>query len=309
MQIKNRLISTSIIILILLTFLSFNPKKDKDKENITVPLSYIKIDDNLYANRYEVSNLSWLEYQNWVNEVYKRDANKIKASKTDPQVFNQVAECLEIGAYDYIFDLSYGDHPVVGITQQQAKDYNQWRSDFTTFFYLFQTGHFNEDFKPDEHKDFSVEAYLRGDYDFYLKKEKIDFYYHFKLPNKEERQKLFEFSKKAANEYFESSKKKKVKECMALHPQLVFNIDPCASGNKKFIPSKSWNHQCILEYEKSLIHVQGNVAEWLEEENTVAGGSWKTVLIEEDIDIIEEIEAGANAWTGFRSVLTIEKVK
>lgn len=290
-----------------LIFLFYLSTWEKEKEKkLFIPTNSIKIDDNLYADRTEVTNLLWLEYQNWVKEVTPKDSKESYAGHMDEEILNNPSLCLDLNANQYIYNLSFADRPVVGITQEQARKFNHWRSNLITHFYLVNTGHFNEKYEPEKNKNFSVEAYFNGEYDFYLAKEKIDFYYHYKLPNLEERNKIVAYGTSAANTYFESSKKKKVKECKEAYPQLVYNVQPCEVKQKNFVPTQQGNFQCIANDPETLLHIFGNVSEWLEEEKLTAGGSWKNKELT-TTDIIET-ENKATAWTGFRSVLVIEKI-
>lgn len=280
-------------------------EKDKEKK-VFIPQNSIKVADNLYADRTEVTNLLWLEYQNWVKEVTPKDSKESYAGHMDEDILIDSSLCLNVKATEYIYDLSYADRPVLGITQEQARAFNQWRTNSITHFYLIRMGHFKEDYNPEKHKDFTVEGYFAGEYDFYLAKEKIDFYYHYKLPNQEERKKIVEYAKQAANKYFDSSKKKKVKECNDVYPQWNFNVQPCEVNQKGFVPTQQGNSQCISDDSETLLHVFGNVSEWLEEDHLTAGGSWKSEEVTAS-DLIEK-EEKATAWTGFRSVLVLEKV-
>lgn len=298
-----RLVSLLGISFVLLNLSIF--EKDKEKK-IFIPANSIKIDENIYVDRTEVTNLLWLEYQNWIKEVTPKDSKESYAGHMDENILINPELCLNINANQYIYDLSYADRPVVGVTQEQARAFNLWRSNLITHFYLVNTGHFNSTYQPEKNKKFSIEAYFAGEYDFYLAKEKIDFYYHYKLPNKEERKKIVDYATSAANNYFESSKKKKVKECKEAYPQINYNIQPCESDLKGIVPTQQGNSQCISEDPETLLHVFGNVSEWLEEEHLTAGGSWNSKELT-TTDLIEK-EEKATAWTGFRSILVLEKV-
>lgn len=306
MNTKNILLKSTLFIGAIL-FTSFvDIHKEKDKK-VFIPPNSIKVDDNLYADRTEVTNLLWLEYQNWVKEVTPKESKESYGGHMDEDILINPSMCLNVKANQYIYDLSFADRPVLGITQQQAREFNEWRTNSITHFYLIRMGHFKEDYKPEKHKDFSVEAYFAGEYDFYLAKEKIDFYYYYKLPNQDERKKIVDYAIKSATNYFESSKKKKVKECKESYPQWVYNIQPCEIKTSNFVPTQQGNFQCISEDPETLLHVFGNVSEWLEEEHLTAGGSWKSKELS-STDVIEK-EEKATAWTGFRSVLVVKKVK
>lgn len=307
MKKRNKVLKFLACLGIVMLFFSFSQTPKKKDQKVFIPPNSIKVDDNLYADRTEVTNLLWLEYQNWVKEVTPKDSKESYGGHMDEDILLNPALCLNLSANQYIYDLSFADRPVLGITQQQAKEFNRWRTNSITHFYLIRMGHFKEDYQPEKHKNFSIEAYFAGDFDFYLAKEKIDFYYHYKLPNQEERIKIVDYAIKAAKNYFDSSKKKKVKECKESYPQLVYNVKPCDSINKNFVPTQQGNSQCIYEDPETLLHVLGNVSEWQDEDSLTAGGSWKNeeLIVTEDIF---EIEEKATAWTGFRSVLILEKV-
>ncbi|NOT52494.1 MAG: SUMF1/EgtB/PvdO family nonheme iron enzyme [Chitinophagaceae bacterium] len=102
-------------------FYSFSQKNKISKK---VPPGTVKVNDTLFVDETEISNLHWREYLFYLE---KFDSTSIEKALPDTSVWrNTVSETLT--GY-YLRQPSFNNYPVVGISYEQAVVFCQWRSD------------------------------------------------------------------------------------------------------------------------------------------------------------------------------------
>ncbi len=101
--------------------MSFKSKKTD------LPPGTIKISDNFYADKTEITNIGWREYMYWSKRVYGENSNEYKLIIPDTTVWDK--EGLTGIKLDYLRNPKYNNYPIVGITYEQAVKYCKWRSD------------------------------------------------------------------------------------------------------------------------------------------------------------------------------------
>jgi len=120
---KKYFIVISLTLLSLLSFKSVNKNKD-----------LVKLQDNLYVSKYEVSNGDWLEYVN----SFKTKTPEYKAALPDTSVWRVSLKKNEPYVQFYFRHPSYKDYPVVGISFEQAVNYCEWRTNNNTENFKFR---------------------------------------------------------------------------------------------------------------------------------------------------------------------------
>ena len=92
------------------------------------PPGTVKIEENLFCDITEVSNLEWKEYTHWAKHKFGEQSAKYQNTLPDTIVWRQ-------GPYNepyiqyYYQHPAYQNYPVVGISYEQAKAFCTWRSD------------------------------------------------------------------------------------------------------------------------------------------------------------------------------------
>ncbi len=80
-----------------------------------------------YMDETEVSNLNWLEYLNWINEV-PNDPRWYYEALPDTLVWRSPLAYNEPYVNNYLRHPAFQDYPVVGVTWEQAVAYCDWRT-------------------------------------------------------------------------------------------------------------------------------------------------------------------------------------
>ena len=96
---------------------------------------------SFYMDQYEIRNLDWREYTNWMQVVFGKTAPTL-VLKTQPNVKIWREELAYNEPYleNYFTHPAFDEYPVVGITWEQAMDYCQWRTDRVNELALIQAG-------------------------------------------------------------------------------------------------------------------------------------------------------------------------
>lgn len=93
-----------------------------------------------YMDTYEVTNLEWREYVQWLQGVYKYKPEVIVRALPDESVWRKELAYNEPYVREYYVSPAYNDYPVVGVSWKQATEYCKWRTDRLNELQLIQAG-------------------------------------------------------------------------------------------------------------------------------------------------------------------------
>ena len=105
---------------------------------------------SFYIDRFEVTNMHWTEYMNWMKRVYYKSYPHVyKKCLPDTLVWRSPLSYREKFVDYYLRHPSYRDYPVVGVSWLQANDFCKWRTDRVNEAILVREGildwHFTDD--------------------------------------------------------------------------------------------------------------------------------------------------------------------
>lgn len=97
-------------------------QRDNRRRRITV--------SSFFMDQYEIRNVDWREYTNWMTVVFGRTAPElVKAVEPDYTVWREEMAYNEPYLQNYFTHPAFDQYPVVGVTWEQAVDYCAWRTD------------------------------------------------------------------------------------------------------------------------------------------------------------------------------------
>jgi len=233
----NKIIIPCVLVLALL-FLNAG-KKQMPK----VPPGTVCINDTLFADKTEISNLSWLEYVYYNERKFGKNSKEYLSSLPDTLVWREKNSNNEPYVQYYFRHVAYHNYPVVGVSYEQAKAYCVWRSERVNYFINIKEG------KQVNHPD----SVFRG--------KPI---YEYRLPTKQE----WEALAIVGND--------KKLETAALKKSKYLSNNPVPEGEK-------WNDNndvtvpvnAYIPNRLGLYNLNGNVAEMVQVKGIAKGGGWR----------------------------------
>jgi gliding motility-associated lipoprotein GldJ len=96
--------------------------RDNKRRRITV--------SSFYMDQYEIRNIDWREYTNWMQKVFGKTAPKLVAkAQPNGKIWREELAYNEPYLENYFTHPSFDQYPIVGVTWEQAMDYCAWRTD------------------------------------------------------------------------------------------------------------------------------------------------------------------------------------
>lgn len=256
------------------------------------PPGTIKVDDQLYADETELTNLDYKEYLNWNERIFGKDSKEYTEKIPDESVWAQLSNYTAVKE-NYFQDQKFDHYPVVGITLEQAQKYTAWRTDRVAEMILLMEKAIKADYQYSKEDYFTVDRYQQGGYAWMAAKKNV-LLPKYKVPTKQE----WEF-------------------IAGIHSDFKNGIDVNSKHNKKMTAAsasannKEGSTYPVRTYETNiygLYGVMGNVSELVVDGDICKGGSWanadRTFALDLDIPL-----AGAASWAGFRNVAQLELVR
>lgn len=296
----------TIIALVLIAQLSCAAQKKISESNYNMQLSLpgvIKIDSNLFCDQTEITNLNWREYMFWNERIFGKNSSEYLSTLPDTLVWVKNFDCLESYVDYYLRHPAYNKFPVVGISQQQAMAYSEWRSDRVFENILIMLKKIKWDSVQNPNTYFSTERYYNDSLKNIETGKKIKFYPLYRLPTLDERSSLIAFMDSIYIQLSSNCKSKKCDDCLFQHINNQLEITPCDSSVYKTSPTIQIYGKCESRkfWQFSLFNIKGNVNEWTAMDGIAAGGSWldkrKQIMLVDTLRISEP-----NAGIGFRNV-------
>jgi formylglycine-generating enzyme required for sulfatase activity len=256
-----------------ITFLGTTKNNNCIKPSITItPPGTVKLSNNLYFDKTEISNFMWQEYVQWKIKSYGKGSKEHIQALPDTLVWKSKLTYNEPYVQFYFSHPAYRNYPVVGITYEQAVAFCKWRTDRVKELFEIQQ-------KTD-------------------KKNVYPTNFEYRLPTKLEWERMANigYSEKMMKKIVGKFKgeslanyKKDARDDMESVGNLKDNADITA-------PVESYFPNALGCY-----NLIGNVTEMINEKGIAKGGAWihneKEITIEKDIKYTQQ-----NAWTGFRCV-------
>lgn len=265
---------------------------DKSVEVPRPPMT-VKIDNNLFMDETEISNINYREYLYWMRTVHGIESTNYLDALPDSTVWRTELSYGEPYVETYFRHPAYNAYPVIGVSYNQAIDYAKWRSDRVFEQILIQQKKFAYTTQTAENY-FSIEKYYNGQLENVTPDYTIP-YPQYRLPTKEE----WETAAKGLTTdlYGVNVEKKAVKKAQK-EGENLFNIKYKNTKNTTVMTAPTAS---FLENDFGLYNMIGNVGEMVAEQGIAKGGSWTHNLEESQISNDLKYE-NPTQWLGFRNI-------
>ncbi len=297
-----------IILFLLIIVLTGFYKKEKNNSSYYqtfTPPGTLQVDSNLFVDKTEITNFSWLEYMYWIERTFGKESYKYKSCLPNREIWLENDSCLSSYSDYYLDHPAYRDYPVVGISQKQALDYCKWRSDRVFEILLIQKKILEFTPYQNECDYFSIENYFNGDYWNIKPNINIKYVPNYRLPTEKEW--------KMGKTFFDDYNRENLKTCKKKYCsnqlnkdslEIVYNVVPCIGDSlltEPFHPTQCYQNKDIG------FHFYGNVSEWLSEKDMIIGGNWKDTSSSHFNTPI--INTEASTTVGFRTICEWKEYK
>lgn len=255
-MIKKQLFFAAIIIAI---SFSFSLKKEKE----FIPPGTVQISEILFADEVEIYNFAWQEYESWTKLKYGTGSKEHLAMLPDTLVWRQKISNNEPYVTHYYRHPAYKNHPVVGVSYEQAVAFCKWR-----------TARVKESYYKKNKKEVNIEYRLPTKEEWELISNGKEMFADGGIKNGEVMFNHRYMSDSASRKYFEKH------------------------GSYQDVTTTAYSY---YQNKFGLFCIFGNVAEMVSEKGISKGGSWRN-LLEECRPEKELPYTEPTAWLGFRCV-------
>lgn len=240
-----------------------------------MPPGTVLVDDGLYFDKTEVTNVAWREYEHWCKEKYGVSSLRYWNALPDTTVWRKVLSYSESYVENYYRNPMFDDYPIIGISYEQAVNFCKWRTDKVRK--MLEEGEFGRIVLPQT--------------------------LNYRLPDKAEWEAVARVSYK--DKFQRYVDRQELKRTM-LH-NLVSDSIPPAGYQSEPNPDATITAPVMAYFpnELGIFNLIGNVAEMTATKGVAKGGSWKdrSREVTVDRDFIYERPA---AWLGFRCVCEVK---
>jgi len=250
------------LLFLLISCRSANELRDNEAISSETPPNGVCLGNNLYCDQTEMTNFAWMEYMLWVESIFGKNSSEYSAVLPDTSVWMAVGDSSGIYSRYYLTHPAYRDCPVVGVSQQQAKDYSRWRSDRVFETILVRDGYINRIAVQTRENYFSRESYYASAFSGILPGKIKETYPEFRLPTTDEWIRIEQFADSVHATRVEECTSMKCRECLSRYKVLI-GVDAFRNGETIASPTADVYEACWKDEPPMITHIRGNVREWL----------------------------------------------
>ncbi len=274
-------------------------------EKKALPPNGVRIQDNLFVDETEVSNIDYQEYLFWLAQVFGSTSPKYVAALPDTIFWG--GEPYPLFPDEYF--RRFADYPVVGLSFEKASAYSDWRTDRVYEMILMKLGKIKPNPQQNSDNHFTTKRYQSGQYMGYVPDHAV-LVPRFRLPAEAE----WEMAASAhldTQQYpqgynFELCRKtryfKRYGDCfLKTKPAQKTSVPPPGDVVGQPAPCESF-----MPNDFGLYHMIGNVAEMTAQPGVAKGGHY--LLPSEQCTVAGRVTYDKpTKWLGFRNVCSWEK--
>ncbi len=268
--------------------------------NVTTPPGTIKIDENLYFDKTEITNFSYLEFMFWTGKIFGTNSIEFISILPDTKVWSSLNIAYSSLDTFYLKHRAYNDFPVVGVSYEQAVAYSNWRSDRVMEYLLVKQGFIPNIENPSKDSVFTIEKYFKGQYYGVQPNPHFLIYPYYSLPDEFTFKKALVFADSLNSKNQKYCRKKFCKDKLLTESNCFENNDFKSELRPYGIsPTKTTN--CVFCKKDLITHLKRNLREMTNVKGQFFGISFidscRTVntICRQDTLLI-------NSFTGFRNI-------
>jgi len=265
------------------------------------PPGVVKIADNFYCDQTEICNVDWREYMFWAKRVFGVNSTEYTATIPDTMVWADKFSCLKSYEDNYLRKPEFNYYPVVGITQQQARDFSKWRADRVFEKLLVDLNKIKFDPTQNSKTYFTIDKYFNGTYFNTKPNKKITYFPDYRLPTLSERNHIIQYADNVDSIYFDTCTSNYCLANKTNFPLFWSDVTPCVNDSIKTKPTVDARIPFSATIGHPIYNFRGHVGEWASENGVTFGGSWfdsRQAILQSDTFHVDR----QNCWTGFRNV-------
>ncbi|MCF8239057.1 MAG: formylglycine-generating enzyme family protein [Saprospiraceae bacterium] len=293
---------TILLILLSLTLLackvSTSPK-GLTPYNTPTPPGTVKVSDNLYFDKTEITNIAYLEFMFWIKNIYGTNSSEFIRILPDTNVWSKLNIAYATLDTFYLSHPVYTNFPVVGVSYDQAISYSKWRSDRVMELILFKNKIVP---RPNTSKDsvFTIEKYYKGEYCGIQPNPHFTIYPYYSLPDSATYRKAAIFADSFNTQNYTYCQDELCRDKLLIESNCLENkIDKTPS--RPFGQDPTLKTNCVTCKKELITHLKGNVREMTNIRGSFYGRSFiDSCQIPNDICRNDTLLI--NSYTGFRNV-------
>ena len=283
----------TLLYLLLIFIISCQVKKKVPKDPATIametPPGTLRINDSLFMDADEASNINYREYLYYIRTKHGIESDVFQSALPDTLIWAYHDTCLASLTLEYSRAPLLDDYPVVGVSQNQARAYAKWRTDRVVEMQLIEAGILV--FHPESTYEnyFTMERYFNGQYFDHIPDPRIEYYHEYGLPT--------------VAEYKLTMSKFIVEEDEVSQDQLPLLGPYNLTCDEKYTFFEPQDYSMPI----TMRHLNGNLTEWTTTDNLTYGHHWLSED-HEQYDGITHLYKTPQINVGFRNVARLVKV-
>jgi len=297
----DRIVKILLSAFILSAFCSIKKLSTKLKADIyPIPPGTIKINDSLFFDKTEITNISYLEYLYWTFRVYGTKSEEYTKALPDTSVWLTLPKEYHILAEYYLRHPSYRHYPVVGISKPQADNFSKWRSDRVMQFLLIKNKIIRLLVPVSKDSIFTIEKYFAGKYYNIKPDPRFKYYFKYEVPDTNIYSSMIDFKNT------EVIKKRNKHGCAGVFALNCFENIKFKNDTLPYGPDPLQKAYCSTCSKNVITHLKGNASELTNINGLVFGGSFKDSC-DKVVRQKFSFENSPSVSIGFRNVCRLAK--
>lgn len=268
--------------------------------NAPTPPGTIKIADNLFFDKTEITNISYLEFMFWTKKTFGANSSDYISILPDTNEWSK----LNVGYASldtfYLGHPAYRDFPVVGVSYDQAIAFSKWRSDRVMESLLIKKKIIP--YRPNPPKDsvFTIDKYFSGQYNGIQANQHFLIYPYYSLPDSITYTKASLFADLLNAKNFKYCRKKFCADKLLTENNCLEN-KTYRTDARPYGPDPTMRTGCVFCKKQLITHLKGNVREMTNLKGHFYGSSFIDSC-NTSYNSIRQDSLLINSYTGFRNI-------